>query len=131
MGLFLLTPIQNPDRLAAKVAERFGVNPSLPDSTPESIHPRYDHSFMLQAVMEMQKTLGELNSAVSTMNASIQSTKAKVDDLVGWKNKILGGAVVLGAVFTLLGFAVSKCSQYVTIAAPDSQVSHSSKPDKK
>lgn len=55
---------------------------------------------------------------MDALTVSVNSTKAKVEDLVNWKNKILGGAFVLGAVITVFGFLIGKFSSYVTIAAP-------------
>jgi hypothetical protein len=68
--------------------------------------------------MEMQKSLGEINASILSLRQSVDSVKSKVDDLVAWKNKILGGAAVFGAVCALLGFLFTKFSDYVTIASP-------------
>lgn len=92
--------------------------PSVPQTTPRDIgfgHPEYH---FVQAIMQMQQTLGEIRSSVDSLRQSVDSTKSKVDDLVAWKNKILGGAVVLGAICTLMGFMVTKFSNYITIGAP-------------
>jgi hypothetical protein len=70
--------------------------------TPSSTHPPEhaygagDHSFTLQAIMEMQKTLGHLESSIQELTKSVDSVKSKVDDLVKWKYMILGGAAVIG-----------------------------------
>jgi len=68
--------------------------------------------------MEMQKSIGELKAVISDTTTSINSMKSKVDSLVEWKNKILGGAIVLGAVIALASFLVTKFSDYITIASP-------------
>lgn len=94
--------------------------PDLPSATPQYASHQ-DHSFTLQAVMEMQKSIGELKATITDNTSAINSMRAKVDGLVEWKNKILGGAVVLGAVIALAAFLISKFSDYVTISAP---VSH-------
>lgn len=60
MGLFLLTPIQNPDRLAAKVAERFGVNAYMVQST---------HAWVIDyngTAKELSDELGITNGSVGT-----------------------------------------------------------------
>ena len=67
-----------------------------------------DHSFTLQAVMEMHKSMGELKASVEGLRTTVDGVKTKVDDLIGWKDKILGGAAVLGAVIALGGFFVGK-----------------------
>jgi hypothetical protein len=81
-----------------------------------------DHSFTLQAIMEMQKSIGELKAIVESVKTSVESTKSKVDDLMRWKHLIIGGAVVLGVVISAAVFLVNKFSEYVTIKAPSAQV---------
>lgn len=94
--------------------------PIAPQTTPNSVgYGGSDHSFTLQTVFEMQKSLGELIATVNTLKTSIDSVKSKVDQLSDWKNRILGGAVVLGVIFSLLGFGISKFSEYVVIKAPE------------
>lgn len=85
--------------------------------TPEYIG-HHDHSFTLQSIMEIQKSIGVMGAKLDNVNSTLQSTKSKIEDLVGWKNKILGGAIVLGVVGTLLGFLITKFSDYITIAPP-------------
>lgn len=90
--------------------------PQTPQTTPPSFSSaNHDHSFTLQTVLELQKSVGEINANLQALKSSVDSTKAKVDDLIGWKHKIVGGAVVLGAVCTILGFAFSKASDYFTL----------------
>lgn len=80
--------------------------------------------------MELQKTLGETNAQLKTLQASVDGLKSKVDDLVGWKHKILGAAAMLGAVIALLSFVAGKASDYVTInsARPGSSAPQSAHP---
>ena len=87
-------------------------------TTPVSIgygHPEYH---FVQSISEIQKTLGEINSSIRSLEKTVDSTKSKVDDLIGWKNKILGGAIAIGVTCTLIGFLFSKFSDYITISAP-------------
>ena len=94
-------------------------SPSPPQTAP--ISPSYgthDHSFTLQAVMELQASFAEVKSDLKNLKSSIDGVKPKVDDLVNWKNRIIGGAIVLGAVCAILGVVVSKASDYITIKAP-------------
>lgn len=96
---------------------------SAPQTVPKGIgygHPEYQ---FVQAIMEMQKSLGEINASIKTLNASVASSNAKVDDLVKWKNMILGGVFVIGAIFSATYFIVSKASDYLTISVKDSQES--------
>lgn len=93
--------------------------PQMPQSTPASLgYGGSNHDFTLQAVMEMQKSVGELNANMQAMRSSLDGLKGKVDDLVGWKNKILGGVAVLLAVSGFVGWALAKASDYVTIRVP-------------
>lgn len=81
----------------------------LPSSRPQVVPHTYassDHSFTLQAVIEMQKTLGELTSNIQTLTKSVESNKSKVDDLVQWKNMILCGAIMIGAIVAVLACGI-------------------------
>ena len=95
---------------------------SVPQTTPTAIgygHPEYQ---FVQAIMEMQKSFGELKASIENVKSSTDSIKTKVDDLVGWKNKILGGAFVLGVLATAIGVVIGKFSDYVTIRSPTPQI---------
>jgi len=105
------------------------IPPSTPQTTPKGIgygHPEYQ---FVQSIMEMQKSLGEINasiraleksveitnskvevigevnSSIKALNQTVDSTKSKVDDLVKWKHMIIGGAIVSGVVISVI-FAV-------------------------
>ena len=83
-------------------------------------HPEFH---FVTGLMDVQKQLGEIKASIETLTKTVDSTKSKVDDLVGWKNRILGGAVAIGAVCALLGFGVTKLSSYVTFKVPDAVAS--------
>lgn len=76
---------------------------------------QHDHSFTLQAIMELQKSFTEVNTHLGALKTSVDGLKNKVDDLIAWKNRILGGAIVLGFIGALLGFLISKASDYVML----------------
>ena len=100
----------------------------LPSSRPQVVPHTYgssDHSFTLQAVIEMQKTLGELTSNIQALTKSVESNKSKVDDLVQWKNMILGGAITIGAIVTMLAFGIAKTWDYISIKPPSAKNSQS------
>ena len=65
--------------------------------------------------MELHKAVGEMNATLLSTKSSVDGLRTKVDDLVGWKNKILGGAAVLAVVVAVIGFVVGKVSEYVTL----------------
>lgn len=91
-----------------------GTTAPIQESTPRHIgygHPEYA---FVQAIMELQKSLGEIKAEIQALNVTTDNTQSKVidlgkkvDDLVKWKHMILGGAVALGFVLGL-GLAVIK-----------------------
>lgn len=90
-----------------------------PQVTPQPITPgSSDHSFTLQAIIGLEKSVAEIGVHIQGMRSSIDGLKTKVDDLVGWKNKIIGGVAVFGIVFTAVGYLAAKASDYVTIRVP-------------
>lgn len=99
-------------------------SPQPPQSTPVQPvqHGYQDHSFTLQAIMELQKSVGEMNANLQAMKGTIDGVKSKVDDLVSWKHMIIGGAAVFGVVATVIVFVVTKASDYITIKAPVANV---------
>lgn len=81
-----------------------------------------DHSFTLQAIMDLKGSMGELKSSVELLKSSVDGMESKVGELVTWRHRILGGVIVLGVIFAFLGFVFGKFSDYVTIKAPTDQV---------
>lgn len=93
--------------------------PQLPQSTPAMLGQNlHGHDFTLQAVMEMQKSVGQMQASVDSLRNSVDGLKGKVDDLVGWKHKIVGGVAVIGVMGAVIGWALAKASDYVTIKVP-------------
>lgn len=100
--------------------------PQVPQSTPTSYgYGPPHHDFTLQTIMELQKSVGAITSKLDSIDSSmggvkgsVDSVKTKVDDLVALKNKVIGGAIALGAVAGIVGFIVGKASDYVTIKQP-------------
>lgn len=75
---------------------------SVAQTTPRSIgygHPEYQ---FVQSIMEMQKSLGEINASILALTKTVDSTKSKVDELVTWKNMVFGGAITLGFLITIV-----------------------------
>ena len=95
---------------------------SVPQTTPPAIgygHPEYQ---FVQAILEMQKSLGEINASLVALNKSVDGVKAKVDKLEEWKNMIFGGAIVAGVLISVASYMLSKASEYVTFKAPATQL---------
>ena len=94
---------------------------TVPQTTPTAIgygHPEYQ---FVQAIMEMQKSIGEVKASVDALRTVVEGTKSKVDDLVNWKHKIIGGVAVLSVFLTLTVFVITKFLDYVTIKSPVAQ----------
>lgn len=91
--------------------------PIQADVAPFS-YPQNEYKFEIQALFEIQKTLGEVKTSIDSLKSSLDSTKRKVDDLVTWKNRIIGGAVVLGAVVSAFVFVIGKSWDYISIRMP-------------
>ena len=89
-------------------------------------HPEYH---FVQSVMELRSAMHQmdtdnkvaaarLESKIDHMSATLESTKKKVDDLVTWKAKILGGAIVVGIIISaVFGLAV-KYGDRISITPP-------------
>ncbi|MEQ1738763.1 MAG: hypothetical protein ABL884_02565 [Methyloglobulus sp.] len=94
---------------------------SIPQTPPPSIGYGHPEFHFVQSIMEMQKSLGEINASISSLSKSVESIKSKVDDLVKWKNMILGGAIATGAILSIIFFILTKASEYITINIPSAQ----------
>jgi hypothetical protein len=73
----------------------------LPQTTPPQEHIVSDHSgFILQSVLEMQKTLGQLTQAVTTLTEESKKSSTKLDDI---SHKVYAAQVTVKVVGALLG----------------------------
>ena len=88
---------------------------------PKSYRSVLDQDFAISLLMELQKSVSQLETRLDHVKESVDSTKTKVEGLTSWKNKILGGAMVLGALISIATFLIGKFSSYITIAAPASE----------
>src|SRR6266568_1580257 len=89
-----------------------GTPSAAPQTTPSVIgygHPEYQ---FVQAVMEMQKSLGEINASIQSLRADVGGIKSKVDNLVAWKHMILGGAIVLGVAGSAVSFVIVELNRW-------------------
>lgn len=94
------------------------VSSPIPETPPSALghgHPEYH---FVAGLMDVQKQLGEIKAEIQSLGRTVEDTRSKVEDLVAWKNRILGGAVGFGAVCAFLGFALTKLSNYITIKSP-------------
>ena len=84
--------------------ERETTPPRLPEITPQA-YPSSDYSFTLQAVMEMQKTLGQLTQAVITLTEESKEIKGKLNRIGNKVNAAQVGLVISGVVLSAIGSA--------------------------
>lgn len=72
-----------------------------PTSFPETTPPRFSqpgHDFTLQAVIEMQKSIGELSAKTDRLISDVKSHGDKIDGIrltLAW---VAGGAAVVGVI---------------------------------
>lgn len=91
-------------------------NPGTPEpyigTTTPSTAGLIDHSFTLQAIMELQKSNGNLTGAVSALKQSIDKLDNKLDKIEekvsGVTHKIYAAGVVLAILVCLGGFIINK-----------------------
>lgn len=103
---------------------------TIPQIVPKDIgygHPEYQ---FVQSIMEMQKSLGEINASIKSLNQSVESTRSKVDDLIKWKNMIIGGAAAIGFILGIIAIFATKIDHIAIKSAPSSQISQPSQPEK-
>ena len=92
-------------RQTERVAQSGGVLPqSFPETTPQR-YPGSDYSFTLQAVLELQKSVGQLHEAVGTIKEQIKHQGEKLDKL---NLRIYAASAVLVVLSTILGFLLNK-----------------------
>lgn len=70
---------------------------------------------------EVNRTLGEITASLAHLTKAVDSTRAKVDDLVAWKNWILGGAAMLGVVAALSAFGIRYVSENFSMTQKSGQ----------
>lgn len=98
---------------------------SSPQIAPPSIGTGHPNFFPMQTVLEITSSLGEIKANMVHLTKSVDSLKTKVDDLVNWKSRILGGLIVVGFLFGFGTLLFTKFSSYITIKAPDVQATSS------
>jgi hypothetical protein len=67
---------------------------SYPETTPRFAQP--GHDFTLQAIIEMQRTLGELSAKTDRLMTDVKSQGDKIDKVRLRLSWVAGGAAVVG-----------------------------------
>lgn len=73
----------------------------FPETTPPDYYGR-DHSFTLQAIMELQRSVGEIGAKVDRLAADVKSQGEKLDTLRTLAAWISGGVALIVAVLMFL-----------------------------
>lgn len=89
---------------------------STPDVTGDVTTPQHfinaDYSFTLQAVMELQKSTGQLTESINSLRSSVEKQTTKLekleDKLSAVTHKIYAAGVVLTILLAVGGFLVNK-----------------------
>ncbi|MHB8173089.1 MAG: hypothetical protein ACYDFU_01335 [Nitrospirota bacterium] len=76
-----------------------GAVPSQHPQTTPAAYPSFDHSFTLQAVMEMQKALGKLEQAVTTLTEETRTSKETLGKV---SHKVYAAQVTVGVIGSII-----------------------------
>lgn len=93
---------------------------NLPGKMPETPPPNMgldQHSWILQAVMEMRGSIGQLTEAVNTLTTHSKEQKTKLDSI---SHRIYAGAVVLGIIVAALLLVLNKIPWKAVLAVLNS-----------
>lgn len=91
--------------MAAKASSSGEGRETTPSDYPETPPPRYpsaSYDFTLQAVMEMQRSIGDLAAKTDRLIADVKSQGEKIDSVrmkIAW---VTGGAAVVGFLVAML-----------------------------
>ena len=95
-------------RLSSNAPKGSGTPSSMPEGTPALASPS-DHSWTLQAVMEMNKTVGilvekvdRLSADISTLDTKIEGFGGKLEKVRHWQTMATTAAIVIGGVAGLI-----------------------------
>lgn len=100
--------------MAARRHSNQDTTPAAPQAgTPSPVFSGHqDHSFTLQAVMEMQKSLGQLTGEITALTNSVDKLDTKVskldEKLSGVTHKVYAAGVVISILVLVGGFFVNK-----------------------
>jgi hypothetical protein len=75
---------------------------SMPKTTPQE-YSSAGHDFTLQAVMEMQRTLGGVAERIDGLSGGLEKMADKLGDIEKAVHAVKIGAIVAGAILTVVG----------------------------
>lgn len=100
-------------------------SPVVPISTPHQTSFGHPYSQVEQRLNDLLFRMGELTTKVDTLTKTVDSTKSKVEDIVAWRNRILGGVIVVGVLASLVTVVVTKFADWISIKPPTALSSQS------
>lgn len=105
-----------------------GTPPSTASTEPPKTGIGYGHPefHFVESLMELNRNIGKMDTdqkvamtrmeeQLKSVKEATESTKKKVEDLVRWRFMILGGAIALGAVATMVLGLFTKFGDRVTL----------------
>ena len=105
---------------------------TVPKSTPGSLpptsplaYPGSEHSWTLQTVFELQKTVGQLTQAVTTLTEQQKGFSTKLDKI---SHQVYAALVILILIGAVIGFFSKSINDYITHSID--QVQHLQLPSK-
>jgi hypothetical protein len=85
-----------------------GTPASMPEGTPSLASPN-DHSWTLQSIMEMQKSVGIMGEKLDRLSGDMEKFGGrmdgfgeKLDKIKHWQSLVSGGAIVVAAVVAIV-----------------------------
>lgn len=85
----------------------------VPPPRPQMI----DHSFTLQAIMEVQKSVSQMATKTDRLISDVESHGTKIDDVRGKIRFVQGGLWVIGAIVTIGVAVVGLALRFVPAAS--------------
>ena len=92
--------------MAKERQPRGGQEDVAPHDLPEMPPPRHvhpGHDFTLQAVMEMQRTLGQFTAKIERLIEDVGRLSTKIGEVEKAVERVKTGAVVAGAILSIVG----------------------------
>ena len=94
---------------------------------PPGQTPMLDHSFTLQAIMELQRTLAELGAKTERLIKDVESQNGKLDAVRHQVTYAKGALVILAAI---LGIGITVATAYVRNITPSQAAMQQAAPAK-
>ena len=84
----------------------------MPSVPPPGQTPMLDHSFTLQAIMELQKTIGDLSAKTDRLITDVAGHGTKIERIGHQISFVKGALWVIGALIVLTSTAIGLYLKY-------------------